>query len=186
MKKVPLWFPFLIALFFTLFGTVFFPKIHIIPFAPFLAILFNRCTFPKSLWIACACGLVIDLLCSQAHFGLFALNYCLLTIALYKQRRNFFEDKTISLCLFTALISSFSTLIQLFLSASFDQGLPLSWQFIATSILLMPCVDALYAFLGFSLMMKLYQSIQKLDLRPLVKRLMEALRHFSKNVAKSE
>lgn len=161
MRQIPLWFPLSLATLIAFFGTVFFPNIRLIAFAPFFALVYNRRSFAASLWIATLCGIGMDLLCSQLKFGLYALNYCLTTTFIYKQKQHFFEDKPIALSLFTALISCTSTLLQLILSYTFDKGLPFTWKLGLTDLAGMPILDAVYAFLWFFCPMRLYAFIQK-------------------------
>ena len=73
MRQVPLYFPFSLALFFALFGTVFLPHVRLLAFSPFLAPLYNRSSFTASLWIASLCGLAVDLLSSEFRLGIYAL-----------------------------------------------------------------------------------------------------------------
>lgn len=153
--------PFLLSLFAAIFGSVFFPKIHLIAFAPFLAIVFTRKNFVTSLWLACLCGLIIDLLSSQFRFGMHGLNYCLTTILIYHQRKHFFEEKTLALCLFTALVSAVSTTLQFFLLSAFDAGFNFSWSLIVTDFILMSILDGIYAFLWFVMPLKCIQFIRK-------------------------
>ncbi len=171
MKNVPLWFPFFLALFFAAFGTVFFPQFRLIAFAPFLAILYSRTSFLSSLWLAALSGLCIDLFCSQSRFGLYALNYTMTTFILYKHKRHFFEDKPIALSCFTALISCLSTLVQLCLSSVFDQEIPFTWKLAASDLLVMPCIDALFAYVCFFSSMKLYIKFKRINFRQLIQRL---------------
>ncbi len=170
MKKTPLYVPFCLALLVVVFWTLFFPWIKLAPFAPFLAILFSRATFPKALWTAFGCGLILDLLSSELRFGLHALNMTLTTIFLYPQKKHFFEDKATALSFFTAIIAAFSTLVQIFLLHAFDRGVMISLRLIFTDVLLMSLLDAVYAFLWFTCPMRLYTYIQKVGLKSLFKK----------------
>jgi len=161
LRRVPLIFPFSFALFFAICGTVFLPQVHLLAFSPFLALLYNKTSFIKSLWIASLCGLTIDLLSSEFRFGIHALNYCLTTLLLYKQKRHFVEDRSLALSLFTAIVSIASTLLQFFLISIFDRALPLSGKLIITDLVIMPLADAAYAFLWFICPMKLFIHIKK-------------------------
>lgn len=165
MRQVPLYFSFSLALFFALFGTVFLPHVRLLAFSPFLALLYNRSSFTTSLWIASLCGLAIDLLSSEFRLGIYALNYSLTTLLLYKQKRHFFEDKPLALSLFTILISIVSTILQLLLISIFDRALPLSGKLLITDLIIMPIVDAIYAFLWFSCPMMLFLYIKKIGWR---------------------
>ncbi len=165
MRQVNLLFPFSLACCFALFATAFIPHIKLLPFAPFLAILYNRKSFQSSLWLASLCGLILDLLSSEFRLGIHALNFGLTSFFLYHQKRHFFEDKPLALSLFTLLISVVTTVAQLLLISIFDRPLPLSFRLLATDLMLMPVADAIYAFLWFSCPMLLYAHIQKIGWR---------------------
>lgn len=65
--------------------------------------------YQKSLFaclgIACLCGVLPDLLMADKHLGLYALNFCLTTGALYPLRRIFFADKVSTLPMMTFIWS---------------------------------------------------------------------------------
>ncbi len=176
MRQVPLYFPFSLALFWALFGTVFLPHIRLMAFSPFLALLYNRASFLPALWIATLSGLIIDLLSSEFRLGIYALNYCLTTILLYKQKRHFFEDKPLAVSLFTFFISIVSTLLQLLLISMFDRALPMSLKLLITDLLIMPLADAVYAFLGLSCPMLLFAYIKKKGWRVFSRQVLSWLR----------
>jgi len=168
MRKIPLYYPFALALFATLFGSVLFPKVHLSTFAPFLAIVYHAAPISRALWIALGCGTILDLLSSELRFGVYALNFVLITLLLYPQKKHFFEDKPIGLSLFTALIAASSTLLQLVLAHLFDRGVPFSSSVIGIDVLLMSVVDGLYAFLWFTCPLKLYTYIKKMGWKNLI------------------
>ena len=147
---------FFLALITALFGTALLPNVRLMAFAPFLALLYMRKSFVTSLWIACLSGLLIDLLASQHRFGIYGLGYCLITVLLYSQRKHFFDDKPLGLALFTALISFFSTSLQLIV---FERGISLTWKLACTDLIGMPLLDAVYAFVWFTCPIKVYQHI---------------------------
>ncbi len=162
MKEVPILFPLGISFTFTLFSSVFFPSIKFIAFAPFLALLFYRFPLPSCLWIASLCGLLLDLLSSEMRLGVFALNYCLTTLILYHQRHHFFEDKPLSLCLFTWLICLISTPLQWLLTSFFGAPFRFSGKLLATDLFILPLVDVCYAFIALCCPMLLYAHIKKI------------------------
>jgi rod shape-determining protein MreD len=176
MRQVPLYFPFSLALFFALFGTAFLPHVRLLAFSPFLALLYNRSNFTAALWISSLCGLAVDLLSSEFRLGIYALNYSLTTLLLYKQKRHFFEDKPLALSLFTLLISVVSTILQLLLISIFDRALPLSGKLLITDLIIMPIADAIYAFLWFSCPMMLFLHIKKIGWRAFSSRLLHYFR----------
>jgi rod shape-determining protein MreD len=161
MKKIPLYFPFLLALFAALFGNVFFPYLHLSFFAPLLALSFYAATLSKSLWISLGCGLILDLISSEFRFGLYSLTFVLATLLLYAQKKHFFEDKPLALSLFSSLIAAFLTVLQFILVHLFDRGIPFSILTVFTDVIFMSAVDGLYAFLWFTCPMRLYIYIKK-------------------------
>ncbi len=150
---LPLLIPFSIALFFTLFSTAFFPQIPLFAFAPFLAILYQRRSFLPALWIAALCGLSVDLCTSELPFGIQTLHFCAITVCVHRYKRQFFEDRALSLFFFTLLISITSSFTYLLLASLFQKGLPFSIQM---NLFLTPLVNGIYAFLCFSCPMKAY------------------------------
>ncbi len=180
MRQVPLIFSFSLALFFATCGTVFLPRVHLFAFSPFLALLYNNTSFIKSLWMASLCGLIIDLLSSEFRFGVHALNYCLTTLLLYKQKKHFIEDKALALSLFTVIISIVSTPLQFFLISTFGRALPLSGKLILTDLMIMPVADAVYAFLWFTCPLKLYAHIKKIGWKAFYFKLLSYFRFLPK------
>lgn len=149
------------SFFLALFATLFFPFLNLSTFAPFLAMLYPRASFIKSTWIAFLCGTILDLLTAYSHLGIYGLNFVLTTAILYKQKKHFFEEKSIALSLFTFLIAATSTLLQLLLLNIFEQGVGVSWQIVLVDVLLLSILDGLYAFLWFTSPLRLYTHMRK-------------------------
>ena len=145
MKQVPLLFTFALALIYALFGTALLPGLHLAVFAPFLAITLMRKNFVPSLWIAALTGLLLDLMSTHARFGLYALNFCLTVLLLHQQKKHFFDDRPFALALFTALISSVSTLLQYVLLSLFDKKLTVTFGSAMSDLVGMPLLDGVYA-----------------------------------------
>ncbi len=156
MKKAPIWLLITLAILYTLYIPIFFPSIRFAFFAPLLAIAFHRIDFIRSLWLCFLCGGFIDLFSSQMKFGLYALSFCLATCVCYKQKRHFFEEKSIALSLFSILISSIQSLCLIFVSAIFDKQVSISLSMMISEIIITPMIDGIYAFIGFLIPMKLY------------------------------
>ncbi len=135
-------FAFLLAL----IGVLFFSKIHLLYFAPFLVLSFYHCTRFAVLWRAIGCGVIVDLFSSNPHFGLTALNYTLVCWVLYGQTRNFFQDKLSTLPLMTLFFSILSTVTTAILFFFFSQPIIPSLKWVFTDLICMPFFDALYAF----------------------------------------
>lgn len=142
--------PFLIALISLLLLPSIFPSLRLIHFAPFLIIVYYQNPMTKSLWLALACGLIMDLLSGQ-RFGLYILNYCLTTFILHRFRRTFYVDHLTTLPIMTWCFGCLSTLIQAILLLIFDHSILISITWVASDLFMMPLADALYAFLLFDL-----------------------------------
>ncbi len=161
MRSVPLWFFFGLALIPAVFGSILFPYFHLSPFAPFFAVVFYLAPFSKALWISGGCGIILDLLSSEFHFGVHALSLVATTFLLYHQKKHFFEEKSVAFAMFTSVISSISTLLQLLLAPLFDRGVSFSLISFMTDAVALPLVDGLYGFLWFTCPMRLYIYIKK-------------------------
>lgn len=157
--------PFVLALLATLFSSLLFPSLHLITFAPFLALVYMRHSFISSLWLALCAGLIIDLTNSSLTFGLNALAYLGATTLLYKERRNFFKDSGVALMLYTGCISLFLSFIMILF-----HGISLTPAILLSDLLLMPAVDAVYAFLWFTCPIKLYHYVKRVGWRALLGR----------------
>jgi rod shape-determining protein MreD len=134
----------------TLFVPVLFPGLHLFFFVPFLIMAYYRRSLTASLWLSLLCGLLLDLIAFDQRLGLHALNYCLTTYILYRQKQNFFEDSLTTIPILTVIFSAISTLLQVVLLFIFENGLPLSLGWAATDLVVMPLCDGLYGLLCFS------------------------------------
>ncbi|MEN9344421.1 MAG: putative mreD [Chlamydiota bacterium] len=170
MKHVPLLFSFGIATLFTLFASAFFPSLHLLTFSPFLCLMYHRLDLEKSLWLSAGCGLLLDLLSSDVRFGIQALNLTLTTLVFYKQKRHFFDDKPISLTLFSVLVSLASTLFLWVLLPLSGNKLCISWQLAATDLLILPLCDGVYALCCFCAPLALYAHIAKVGWKSFIKK----------------
>ncbi len=146
LDKKSLWTVFLISFFLTIWMPTILPQLRLYFFAPYLIILLYKRPLIRCLWGALACGLIIDLLSSYHHLGLHAVNYVLTIAVLYQQRRHFFADSPTTLPIMVYLFSVISTIIQVPLLFVFEQKLPMTADWIRTDLLLMPLLDATYAF----------------------------------------
>lgn len=151
-----LFWSFLVTLLLNLTIPIIWPAWRLFFFAPFLIILYYQKSLPICLWGSILCGLILDLLSSRSHFGLYALNYTLTTFVLYPQRRHFFGDRLSTLPLMTFLFSLISTSFQSLLMSIFGTPVLLSWHWVLTDLWLMPLGDAAYAFICFILPWRLF------------------------------
>ncbi len=148
---------FCLSLFCAIVGPLFFPSMRLCAFAPFLTILFTRTTLINTLWCAFGCGMVIDLLSSNVHLGIHALTYILVTLALFRVRRHFYAHKPIALAILSAVFSLLSTVL-LF---AFSQHIPLTAKGFLSDFIIMPCIDGIYAFIGYTCPIIAYRTIRK-------------------------
>lgn len=142
---------FLLCLAFTLTMPVILPEWQIPFFIPFLIIMYYQCPFSYCLWGSLGCGLIVDLLSSYDRLGIVAINYLISTVLLYKQRENFFSDSLTTLPLMTFFFSILSTFIQFGLLFVFDHPIKMSTSWAFHDLLIMPGIDALFAFAVFIL-----------------------------------
>lgn len=128
-----------------------YPIARILFFSPLLIIACYKRNLTYCLWIALGCGLIMDLFSSNIRLGIHSLNYCVTLMILYPQKKNFFADSVSTLPIMTFLFSSISTLIMAILLYSLEMKNVLSWHWVFTDLVLMPTIDATYAFTCFIL-----------------------------------
>jgi rod shape-determining protein MreD len=159
MRRIPLFVLFFWTLAATVFLTVFFPKVRLHTFLPFLPFLYARCSRPSSLWIASLCGLIVDLLGSEMRFGVHALCSAVTTLCFHHQKKHFYEEKPLALSLLTFGLSVCITL-QLFFFCFSMQAFPIGWKSVFADVFLMAALDCLYAFLWFTCPMLVYTRLK--------------------------
>jgi rod shape-determining protein MreD len=146
-----------------LLQTAVFPSIRLIFYIPFLIFLYFNSSFISSLWISALVGLMVDSF-SSTPFGIYAINYSILTAILYKEKR-FFNEKPLSISLFTVLMSMAFSIIHLILLFIFDKPLSITAKWILTDLFIMPIIDGLYAFIWFVCPIKIFEKIKKLAIK---------------------
>lgn len=127
------------------------PQLRLTYFAPFLIIACYQKSLKACLWLALGVGVLLDLLSSQTRLGLYAFDYCLTIALLYPQRRNFFADSITTLPIMVFLFAFLSTVIMAILLYSVETRNVFSWPWVFTDLICMPLLDALYAFVLFTL-----------------------------------
>jgi rod shape-determining protein MreD len=135
------------------------PRLAILAYAPWIALVALRCSQKKALWLSAAAGAVIDLL-SDDPMGLHALNYTLCTALIYRFRKHFLYDQPLHLSIFTALFSLLSTVLQLTLLFLYDQKVPFGGKWIVADLIGMPLIDALYAFVWFAAPLIFFEKVR--------------------------
>lgn len=137
------------------------PRLAILAFAPFLALVIMRCKQRRALWLSVLAGSLIDLL-SDDPMGLHALNYTLITALLFPFRKHFLYDHPLHLSLFTGLISVMSTILQLILLFLFDRRVPFEGKWVFADLVGMPAIDALYAFVWFAAPLSFFDKLRRM------------------------
>ena len=150
---------FLFSLVVHLFQGVLFPGITLLAFAPFFALCCMKTTLKSTLWLAAIAGFCVDIL-SNDPMGLHALNYTTILVLLYSLRWRFSSEESLHLGLYTILISSISTLLQLVLLFLFDRRVPVSGTWIWVDLICMPLLDGLYALIFFSAPLLLWRQLR--------------------------
>lgn len=152
---------FLLAASALILQSILLPKLTILAFAPYLAlVMMNSRELGKALRLSALAGALLDLL-SDDPMGLHALNYTLITAILYRIRDNFSEEHPFHLSLYTALASSLSTGLHLILLFLFDRRVPFDGRWILADLIGMPVIDALYAFVWFAAPLSLFNQLKK-------------------------
>lgn len=146
LRNKNLWIVFFVSLTLVIWLPPLAPSIRLFFFAPYLIICLYKHPFIRCLWASLSCGILVDLFSSYQHLGLTGLNYILSISILYSQRRNFFSDRPSTLPIMVYLFSIISSLIQLPILLIFEHRISISSSWIISDILLMPLLDALYAF----------------------------------------
>jgi rod shape-determining protein MreD len=142
---------FFMALIPALLAPAIFPSLKLTFFAPFLVLVYYKKSYLSSMWIALFCGLIMDIFSSQARFGLYAVNYCVTTWFLFRQKRHFFEDSVSTLPIMTYFFAVISSLVQVLLLSIFVKSMHLTLVWVGTDLIMMPILDAIYAFVWFTL-----------------------------------
>ncbi len=146
---MPLLFAFFLALLLSISLDALMPNLPLMAFTPFVALASLRYPLLKALWLTLIAGLCLDLLSSGERLGLFMSAYLLTVLLVSRYRTHFFENKILTFSLYCAMISSLTTLwIALFFSMV-EPRVNLNLPFVATDLLLLPCLDGLVGFLFF-------------------------------------
>jgi cell shape-determining protein MreD len=150
---------FLLSLIALILQGILIPKLTLLAFAPFLALVIMRSELIRALYLSGLAGGLVDLV-SDDPMGLHALNYAIVTIVLFRARKHISYDQPFHLSLFTAIISLLSTALQLVLLFLFDRRVPFGGKWIFADLIGMPVIDALYAFVWFGAPLALFEKIR--------------------------
>lgn len=120
-------------------------------FPSFLVFSYYHTTRNGSLWWACLAGLALDFIDYDTRFGLNSLTYCLTTFFLYDKKRHFFYDYLSTFPLMTFLFSFLSTTVHFTFLSLFGREMAVSFPLFFYDFLLLPLIDALFAFFAYTL-----------------------------------
>ncbi len=134
-----------------LIGILFAPHTRLLFFSPFLVVLYYKRPLVTALLGSLFCGLVVDILSSEAHLGMVGINYILVTALLYRFKYNFFPDSITTLPLLTFLFGTLSALVDMILMFAFDHPMSIHGDWMWTDLIVLPTWDAAYAFVFFVL-----------------------------------
>jgi len=137
---------FLIGLFLTLAMPAIHPSWRLVYFAPCLIFSIYQNSLPTTLWLAIACGMIIDLFSSYSSLGIHATAYCAAIFLLYPRKKHIFADSLTTLPVMTYLFSALASLFTALVLHLLDLEDLFSWPWAGTDLLLFPLADALYAF----------------------------------------
>lgn len=152
---------FFLALTALFFQAILVPKVAILAFSPFIALVVMRCNLVQSIVLSIIAGSCMDLF-SNDPMGIHAIEYALIATLAFRFKRHFLHDQPLHLSLFTALISSLSTLLCFLLLFLFDRRVPFSGRWFFATLIGMPVLDALYAFVWFSAPITGFQTLRKI------------------------
>lgn len=158
-------FCFFISLFTLLFSEPFFPKLHLLFFAPSLALAILRLPLINLLYLSLFSGLVVDSFTSSTHFGMTGCAYALAVSLLFTRRYDLFEDNFSTLPIMTLLFSILSALSERILYFLFGTPLTFSAASLFADFFLLPLFNALYSLFLFLLPWYVYKKMGKLILK---------------------
>ncbi len=158
---ISIWIYFAETLFFLFFFTAVFPKLTLCFFAPFLVYVISKNSLKKSLWIACVCGIFLDLFCSEVRFGLMALNFTLTTLILHRHKWHFFVEKKVGIFSFTAIFSAISVALYWLFLRMMGNTLPFTARGLLSNFVIMSIIDGIYAIIWFNIPLIIYHGFFK-------------------------
>lgn len=125
------------------------PPLHY--FAPFFICVIYCASKNQALWLALACGIILDLFSHHTPFGFYAIANVVGIWIFYRIKQHFFADHLTTLPILTALYSALVTILEVSLLFLLDQRFHLTWSWMLFDLLLLSIADALYAGIGFTL-----------------------------------
>lgn len=126
------------------------PFLRLTYFAPFLVVVLYKRPLKEVLWFAFGCGLFMDLFSDEPRLGILALSYVAASFILFKQKQHFYQDHWTTVPALTLIFVEITTVFHLAMRGLFGAKLHLTWEWAITDLLIMPMLDAIYAFILFT------------------------------------
>lgn len=123
---------------------LFMPGLKLLYFSPFMAMVLYRTTYKTALWVALACGFVMDIFMSHPIFGIYAFAYSSACALLFKLRHHFFSDRWSTYWLMTFLFSLFVTATTWALCRNLSHPSAFTFEFFAMDLFVFSALDATF------------------------------------------
>ena len=131
----------------------FFPVLY---FAPFYSFCYSRKSLFFCVWASFLIGFFLDLCTVSTPIGFYALCSILSTLAIYRFRIYFLEDKPFPFAIYTAIYSFVYSIIFTFLHSFYDTKLKVSFLSFLIDITFLPLLDTIYHLALFTLPVSVY------------------------------
>lgn len=141
---------FVLCLLWTVYLPLHTPNIRVCSFCPLMAVFAMEFSYWKSLAFSMGLGLFVSALSESSSIGSIVLSYSAAMFFLYRFRQIFAKDNSYTLALYSALMASIITLLQLF-----QYQIGFVQTFFTDAILLTIC-DACYAYVCVFLPLNIY------------------------------
>lgn len=151
---------FLITGFFTLYSSAIFPGFCLVGFSPLLTYIILKKKITSALSFGCFLGMIMDLLSSDP-VGVHAINYTAIVFILHRNKKYFSLEKSLHVSILTYFVAALSTLLQAFLLFLFDRRIPFTGECLLMDVIIMPVVDAGYAWIAVTLPVQSIKEVKK-------------------------
>ena len=130
-----------------------FPVLH---FSPFFILCYMRLSQFSCIWLSFFIGCFLDMCTTSTPLGFYPLCTILTTLAIYRFKVFFIEEKTFIFPIYTALYSFIYSMIFTILYTFCDPRLHISFIPFSIDMLCLPVVDSIYHLVFFSLPISCY------------------------------
>ncbi|MCB1180775.1 MAG: mreD [Chlamydiia bacterium] len=153
---------FFLSLFLFFLSPIYFPRLKLLFFAPYLILVMYKMDFFSLLVRASFAGIIMDLFSAHSFFGLSSLLHLFTAMIVYTMRLNFFEDKLTTLPIMTFIFSVLFSLLELFFYPLLGGSISINFRWILSDLFCMPFADAILALFVFSLPFQLTKALSKM------------------------